>query len=152
MVIEQIEKDLHRSIPDIPAYQKGGVGIPKLRNVLQVYAAHNPSIGYCQSMNIITAALLLFMEEEQAFYLLSAIIEKIPEYYVQDMLGMTVLKYMNVFYFMDSISVIGSIVDIKIFTELLTEKVPELMEHLTSISVDLSMICTDIFFCSFLQN
>jgi hypothetical protein len=48
----------------------------------------NPVIGYCQSMNIIAATLLLFLEEEDAFYLFVSIIEKIPEYYEKSLLGM----------------------------------------------------------------
>lgn len=38
-------------------------------------------------MNIVTAYLLLFCEEEESFYLLCAIIQRIPQYYTSEMTG-----------------------------------------------------------------
>ncbi|KAK6582850.1 hypothetical protein PZA11_005258 [Diplocarpon coronariae] len=44
-----------------------------LRRVLQAFAIYNPRIGYCQSLNFIAGLLLLFMEEEKAFWMLNII-------------------------------------------------------------------------------
>jgi len=38
-------------------------------------------------MNIVAAVLLLFLEEESAFYALCAIVQQVPEYYTQEMIG-----------------------------------------------------------------
>ncbi len=39
------------------------------------YSWHNPAVGYCQSMNFVTAVLLLFVDEASAFALLAVIVE-----------------------------------------------------------------------------
>lgn len=71
-------------------------------------------------MNIVVATLLLFVEEEEAFYILAAFIDRIPQYYVQEM--------------------IGSIVDINVFGLLLQDRAPDLKEHFQNIGVDLTVI------------
>ncbi len=47
--------------------------IEALNNVLKAYSNWDPSLGYCQGMNFVVSFLLLYLEQEQAFLALLAI-------------------------------------------------------------------------------
>ncbi|KAI8050591.1 rab-GTPase-TBC domain-containing protein, partial [Syncephalis plumigaleata] len=80
----QIELDVHRTMPDNIFFGGDGPGVCKLRRVLTAYSWHNPTIGYCQGMNVMAATLLLVFptSEENAFWTLVYLMEHIiPEGY-----------------------------------------------------------------------
>eukprot|EP01119_Soliformovum_irregulare_P001378 TRINITY_DN1109_c0_g2_i3.p1 TRINITY_DN1109_c0_g2~~TRINITY_DN1109_c0_g2_i3.p1 ORF type:complete len:798 (-),score=245.78 TRINITY_DN1109_c0_g2_i3:36-2429(-) len=65
----QILKDLNRTFPkNILLMQKGGRDT--LHNVLRANAVFNKDIGYCQGMGFVTGLLLMYMDEEDAFWTL----------------------------------------------------------------------------------
>lgn len=90
MTSKQIEKDLLRVLPSNACFSSAnGTGVPRLRRVLRSIAWLYPDIGYCQGTGVIAASLLLFMEEEDAFWMMTAIVEDIlpASYYSSTLLG-----------------------------------------------------------------
>jgi len=117
---EEIEKDVHRSFPEHDFYRKEE-GRTALRNVLTAYSWRNPGIGYCQSMNIVCAVLLLYAGEEGAFWLMCQICEElVPEYYRPTM--------------------VGSLIDQKVLEFLLSHHLPAVDAHLKKIQCEVSMV------------
>ncbi|EKM50087.1 uncharacterized protein PHACADRAFT_105336 [Phanerochaete carnosa HHB-10118-sp] len=129
---EEIEKDLHRSLPEYSAYQSEE-GITALRRVLQAYSFKNPETGYCQAMNILAAAILIYMSEEQAFWLLEVICDRLlPGYY--------------------SPSMHGTLLDQRVFESLVHRCLPIIYDHFTTVDVQLSVASLPWFLSLFINS
>lgn len=121
--LTQIDLDVHRTMPTNIYFGGDGQGVPKLRRLLVAFSWYNPSTGYCQGMNNLAATLLLtHATEEEAFWVLVCLIEKIlpSEYYTSHLLV--------------------SQADQRVLIELVSEHMPRLYAHITELGVDLPAI------------
>ncbi|KAJ7147645.1 rab-GTPase-TBC domain-containing protein [Mycena crocata] len=129
---EDIEKDLHRSLPEYAGYQSEE-GISALRRVLQAYSFKNPELGYCQAMNILAAAILIYMSEEQAFWLLEVLCDRLlPGYYAPSMHG--------------------TLLDQRVFEALVQRCLPIIHDHFQDVDVQLSVASLPWFLSLYINS
>uniref|UniRef100_T1PJ32 Rab-GTPase n=1 Tax=Musca domestica TaxID=7370 RepID=T1PJ32_MUSDO len=73
--VRQIDSDVNRQFRDNLAFrERYSVKQVSLFNVLNAYSIYNPELGYCQGMACVAGVLLLYMQEEEAFWALNALI------------------------------------------------------------------------------
>lgn len=129
---KMIELDVFRTWigPDLQEPQKNAL-IKQLRNILRAYAVRNPYIGYCQGFNFIVAEFLgLGFAEEEVFWLLVFVLEV-----------MLPLDFYT--------SMLGILVDQKLFLEILKLEFPEIVDKFHEFSLDCSFFTLQWFVCLF---
>ncbi|KAL1117296.1 hypothetical protein AAG570_004622 [Ranatra chinensis] len=73
--IRQIDLDVNRTYRDhIMFRERYNLKQQELFNVLGAYSMYNLEIGYCQGMSQIAALLLMYLDEEDAFWALSVLV------------------------------------------------------------------------------
>lgn len=94
--------------------------------------SRNTAVGYCQGMNLVTSTLLLVhADEEEAFWVLSAIIERIlPDDFF-------------------SPSLLSSRACPLVLLDYVQEQLPKLHAHLTKLEIDIGAICFSWFLSLF---
>ncbi|XP_026550617.1 small G protein signaling modulator 3 isoform X3 [Notechis scutatus] len=129
---KQIEKDLLRTMPSNACFSNmNSIGVPRLRRILRGLAWLYPEIGYCQGTGMVVASLLLFLEEEDAFWMMCAIIE--------DMVPAS--------YF--STTLMGVQTDQRVLRHLIVQYLPQLDKLLQEHDIELSLITLHWFLTSF---
>lgn len=134
LILDDIEKDLHRSLPEYIAFREDtSNGLELLRRVLVKCAVRNPDLGYCQAMNLLASVLLIYMDEEMTVYTLEKLCDSyFPEYF--------------------STSMSGAVTDQHVFLSLIEENLPILYEHFKKHHIDISMISTPWFLSAYITQ
>ncbi|XP_041941545.1 small G protein signaling modulator 3 isoform X1 [Alosa sapidissima] len=129
---KQIEKDLLRTMPTNACFSSlTSMGVPRLRRVLRGLAWLYPDIGYCQGTGMVVSCLLLFMEEEDALWMMCALIEDLlpPAYFSSTLLGVQT--------------------DQRVLRQLIVQYLPRLDRLLQEHDIELSLITLHWFLTSF---
>ena len=131
VVLAQIGMDINRTLTDNIFFRQGP-GVPKLRQVLVAYSRRNRDVGYCQGMNMIAASLLLIMpSEEDAFWVLCSIVERIlPKTYFEP-------------------NLLASRADQQVLKHYVATILPTLHTHLASLNVELEALTFQWFLSIF---
>ncbi|KAM9324878.1 small G protein signaling modulator 3 [Gastrophryne carolinensis] len=107
------------------------VGVPRLRRVLRGLAWLYPDIGYCQGTGMVAACLLLFLEEEDAFWMMCALVEDlVPASYF-------------------STTLLGVQTDQRVLRHLIVQYLPRLDKLLQEHDIELSLITLHWFLTAF---
>ncbi|KAF3854141.1 hypothetical protein F7725_022196 [Dissostichus mawsoni] len=121
-LFRQIALDLQRSFPthrslmgDSPEAIEGQA---KLFRVLIAYAKYNSQVGYSQGMSYIAAVLLMQLGEEEAFWAMTALLEK-PKYLPQ-LFDLSLTKIQH---------------QVKVFDQFLKHRKPKLSQHMLELSL-----------------
>ncbi|KFY31036.1 hypothetical protein V493_01459 [Pseudogymnoascus sp. VKM F-4281 (FW-2241)] len=131
IIVSQISMDINRTLTDNIFFRRGP-GVAKLEEVLLAYSRRNKEVGYCQGMNLITACLLLIMPTaEDAFWLLTSIIENIlPQGYYDH-------------------SLLASRADQQVLRHYVAELLPKLSKHLDELGIELEALTFQWFLSVF---
>jgi len=125
--------------------------LQRLRRILCAYSFRNPHTGYCQGMNFLAAYLLnVFDDEEDAFWLLSVVIERLlpNHYYDSNLKG--IKAEADLFEIICAKEVIGTEYLLSFSSEVCARyatQLPRLNRHLQDHGIDMPM-CTLEWFVS----
>eukprot|EP00291_Cryptomonas_curvata_P020344 CAMPEP_0172177360 /NCGR_PEP_ID=MMETSP1050-20130122/15391_1 /TAXON_ID=233186 /ORGANISM="Cryptomonas curvata, Strain CCAP979/52" /LENGTH=394 /DNA_ID=CAMNT_0012849867 /DNA_START=169 /DNA_END=1353 /DNA_ORIENTATION=- len=150
-VLSLIEVDLHRTFPHHPNFNPSCLTkcaaedkfdcqptetphLQSLRRVLRAYSARNKLVGYCQGMNFIAGAMLLFLNEESCFWLLATLLEDIlpSDYYDRELFGCNI--------------------DLMVLQELLPQVAPRTAIILSEAGLGLELLAVEWMVCAFVRS
>mmetsp|Transcript_19197 Transcript_19197/g.60393 ORF Transcript_19197/g.60393 Transcript_19197/m.60393 type:complete len:329 (+) Transcript_19197:93-1079(+) len=130
-----IVRDINRTFPKHVLYRdKQGLGQQQLMNVLRAYSVFNAEVGYCQGMGFICGVLLMYMDEEDAFWMLISFLDN----YKMAGLFMPNLPLLNKYFFQ--------------LQRLLEMHMPLLYSHLAQQGVEPTMYASQWFMTVCIYN
>mmetsp|Transcript_4055 Transcript_4055/g.8471 ORF Transcript_4055/g.8471 Transcript_4055/m.8471 type:complete len:775 (+) Transcript_4055:99-2423(+) len=112
-----------------PGLEEGDDGQSRLRRVLRAYSLYDRGVGYCQGMSFLSAMFLMYMPEEDAFWMLVHIMNSKP-CEMRELYTVGMIKSRQVLY-------VGE--------HLMKHFLPKLYKHFDSEYVHVSMFATQWF-------
>eukprot|EP00002_Diphylleia_rotans_P003793 TRINITY_DN12698_c0_g1_i1.p1 TRINITY_DN12698_c0_g1~~TRINITY_DN12698_c0_g1_i1.p1 ORF type:complete len:345 (-),score=81.62 TRINITY_DN12698_c0_g1_i1:262-1296(-) len=131
---EEIERDIQRTFPSNLIIKQGEAS---LYNVLRAYSNYDREVGYCQGMGFISGLFLIYMTEEEAFWLLTRLLDPRSMYNFRGLClpGLpSVHKYMS------------------IYNTLLEKHLPKVHKHMMNIQMDATMYCPQWFITAYTHD
>lgn len=139
--INQIQLDVNRTFPTNVLFRTSE-GSSRLSRVLQAFAAYQSEINYCQSMNFLAGLLLIFMDEELAFWSLARLIGPSRRIESVQFSGLNIADYYES-------NMTGLRRDTKALHMLMKAWTPVSLARLDQCGVELGWICSEWFLCLF---
>ncbi|EFA81300.1 ankyrin repeat-containing protein [Heterostelium album PN500] len=134
-IASQIQRDLNRTFPKHSFFvEKGGFGQQILCNILTAFSIYNPEVGYCQGMGFITCLLIIYMAEEDAFWVLVQLAEKY---------GMAEMWKPDFPYLQTSFGLLNT---------MLEQQFPQLFAHIQKQNVFTPLFSSQWFICLLIYN
>eukprot|EP01116_Phalansterium_solitarium_P001354 TRINITY_DN11155_c0_g1_i1.p1 TRINITY_DN11155_c0_g1~~TRINITY_DN11155_c0_g1_i1.p1 ORF type:complete len:702 (+),score=224.31 TRINITY_DN11155_c0_g1_i1:155-2260(+) len=132
----QIDLDVNRSARNhIMFVERYGPGQVRLFNILKAYAVYDPEVGYCQGMADLTALMLMYISDEDAFFMLIRLMQD-PRYNLADKMKPGLAGLTHTF---------------DIFDQLLLRHLPRLAAHLDKENIMSAAYATKWFMLAFLD-
>lgn len=104
---------------------KGGQA--SLRRILRAYSVYDPEVGYCQGMNFLSAMFIMFMAEEEAFWLLVRVMNG-PTCHMRGLFGTGMVQAQEVLYVAERV---------------IAQFLPKLSEHFERENIHITMYATN---------
>jgi len=138
---EVISRDIHRTFPEHILFRddlngKKGSGRESLFNVLKAYSIYDPEVGYCQGMGFIVGMFLMYMSEEDSFWMLEYLLRN-PAFFLNGLYSPG-FPLLHQFFFQ--------------FEELMKKSLPKLYDHLQKEGVSPQIYATQWFITLFAYN
>ncbi|XP_047736203.1 uncharacterized protein LOC108677625 [Hyalella azteca] len=135
--VRQIDLDVNRTFRDNIMFRKRyDVKQQQLFFMLVAYSVYNQEVGYCQGMSQIAALLLMYMDEEDAFWALSALMADTK----YSMHGFFIPGFPKLLRFQE------------LHNKILATKLPNLNKHLQRNCIDAGLYTLKWFFQCFLDR
>ncbi|CAG9336187.1 unnamed protein product [Blepharisma stoltei] len=87
--IQDITRDYYRTFSGHVLFRDHGLCQDSLYRILKAFSLHDPDLGYCQGMGVLAATFLMYMSEEDSFWMIVSLMRNydIRDYYLPGMPG-----------------------------------------------------------------